>query len=445
MRSVLPFARVDCAEPTLLTQEYAGSAVEVAAGRAAAGQPRVGKSLATEIATDRVADRYTASCERARRLLARGRPADALNTCARAAALVKEGWEVHLLTGVGHAAIGAVEEARSEFELVLHLEPGCAPAARGLASAVAILEGDAAAAPYWQRVADLLEYWGPDSSLTSGAAGPPRQQLSRAGLAHRFLRGCLWEHAVQEARACLDVEPGRSDLVIVLIRALWRSHQLAEAQAALVALLSRQPLSLPANLLAAVDAEVNGGDSSRPLAMARRVDPLLRGAFRVLDASELALLDPDLETPGRVKSPTVPARPLPAATLEALSPAAAPQPPVSEPAPSEPAVPTVLPASAATDEEAPAPPAAVAGPEVAAERHGAVAEADDSVAGEREVSVAATVAAPEEGEDIGASTTVEAPGTAEEWRAVGDERRRQGDFAGAIEAYAKAMALLGRE
>ena len=202
---------------------------------------------------------------------------------------------------------------------------------------------------------------------------------------------------------------------------------------------------MPANLLAAVDAEVNGGDSSRPLATARRVDPLLRGAFRVLDASELALLDPDLETPGRVKSPTVPARPLPAATLEALSPAAAPQPPVSEPAPSEPAVPTVLPASAATDEEAPAPPAAVAGPEVAAERHGAVAEADDSVAGEREVSVAATVAAPEEGEDIGASTTVEAPGTAEEWRAVGDERRRQGDFAGAIEAYAKAMALLGRE
>ena len=358
---------------------------------------------------------------------------------------MKEGWEVHLLTGVGHAAIGAVEEARSEFELVLHLEPGCAPAARGLASAVAILEGDAAAAPYWQRVADLLEYWGPDSSLTSGAAGPPRQQLSRAGLAHRFLRGCLWEHAVQEARACLDMEPGRSDLVIVLIRAMWRSHQLAEAQAALVALLSRQPLSLPANLLAAVDAEVNGGDSSRPLAMARRVDPLLRGAFRVLDASELALLDPDLETPGRVKSPTVPARPLPAATLEALSPAAAPQPPVSEPAPSEPAVPTVLPASAATDEEAPAPPAAVAGAEVAVERHGAVAEADDSVAGEREVSIAATVVAPEEGEDIGASTTVEAPGTAEEWRAVGDERRRQGDFAGAIEAYAKAMALLRRE
>ena len=263
--------------------------------------------MATEIAANRVADQYAASCERARRLLARGRPADALHTCARAAALVKDGWEVHLLTGVGHAAIGAVEEAHSEFELVLRLEPGCAPAARGVASAVTTMEGDAAAAAYWQRAADLLEYWGPDDSLTNGAVLPPRQPLSRAGLAHRFLRGGLWEHAVQEARACLDLEPGRSDLVIVLIRALWRSHQVAEARAALAALLSRQPLSLPANLLAALDAEVNGGDSSRPLALARRVDPLLRGAFRVLDDSELALLDPDLETPGRAEPTIVPA------------------------------------------------------------------------------------------------------------------------------------------
>ena len=355
---------------------------------------------------------------------------------------MKEGWEVHLLTGVGLAAIGSVEEARSEFELVLRLEPGCAPAARGLASAVATLEGDAAAAPYWQRAADLLEYWGPDDSLTNGAAEPPRQQLSRAGLAHRFLRGCLWEHAVQETRACLDVEPGRSDLVIVLIRALWRSHQLAEAQAALAALLSRQPLSLPANLLAAVDAEVNGGDSIKPLAMARRADPLLRGAFRVLDASELALLDPDLEMPGRVKSPIVPAQPLPAATLEGLSPAAPPQPPAPEPVPSEPAAPS---ASAAADEEVMATPAAVAGLEAAAEPHGAMGAADDSAASDSEAGVAAPVEQPEDGDDVEVSTTVDAPRTAEEWRAVGDERRRQGDFAGAIEAYAKAMALLGRE
>ena len=282
----------------------------------------MGKSLATENAADQVADRYTASCERARRLLARGRPADALNTCASAAALVKEGWEAHLLTGMGHAAIGAVEDARAEFELVLRLEPGCAPAARGVASAVTTLEGDAAAASYWQRAADLREYWGPDESLTNGTEAPPRQPLSRAGLAHRFLRGGLWDHAVQEARACLDLEPGRSDLMVVLIRALWRSHQVAEAQAALAALLSRQPLCLPANLLAALDAEVNGGDSSRPLALARRVDPLLRGAFRVLDASELALLDPELETPGPTKPTTVPAQPPPATPHEALSPAA---------------------------------------------------------------------------------------------------------------------------
>ena len=78
---------------------------------------------------------------------------------------------------------------------------------------------------------------------------------------------------MQEARACLDLEPGRSDLVMVLIRALWRSHQVAEARAALAALLGRQPLSLPANLLAALDAEVNGGDSIKPLAMARQRGP----------------------------------------------------------------------------------------------------------------------------------------------------------------------------
>lgn len=235
---------------------------------------------------------------------------------------MKEGWEVHLLTGVGHAAIGAAEEARAEFELVLRLEPGCAPAAQGVASAVTTLEGAAAAASYWQRAADLREYWGPDDSPASGAAGPPRQPLSRAGLAHRFLRGGLWEHAVQEARACLDLEPGRSDLVMVLIRALWRSHQVSEARVVLAALLSRQPLCFPANLLAALDAEINGGDSIKPLAMARRVDPLLRGAFRVLDTSELALLAPDLETPGQAEPTIVPARPLPAAPHEALSPAA---------------------------------------------------------------------------------------------------------------------------
>ena len=70
----------------------------------------------------------------------------------------------------------------------------------------------------------------------------------------------------------------------------------------MAALLSRQPLSLPANLLAAVDAEVNGGDSIKPLAMARRADPLLRGAFRVLDTSELTLIAPDLEMPGPAKT-----------------------------------------------------------------------------------------------------------------------------------------------
>ncbi len=349
---------------------------------------------------DRVADRYTASCERARRLLGQGRPADALSVCSGAAALVKEGWEVHLLMGAGNAAIGAVEEARSEFELVLHLEPGCAPAARGLASAVALLEDDVAAAPYWQRAADLLEYWGPDSSLTDGAVEPPRQPLSRAGLAHRFVRGGLWGHAVQEARACLDMEPGRGDLVIVLIRALWCSHQLAEAQAALAALLRRQPLSLPANLLATVDAEVNGGDSSRPLALARRVDPLLRGAFRVLDAGELVLLDPDRELPNTAKPPLVPARALPAA---------------------------------------------VGGPATAVAPPDAVTAADDPVGSDGESGVAAPVEQREAGDDAEVSTTVEAPRTAVEWRAIGNERRRRGDFAGAIEAYAKAMAVLRRE
>ncbi len=348
-----------------------------------------------------------------------------MNTCARAAALVKEGWEVHLLTGMGHAAIGAMEEARAEFELVLRLEPGCAPAARGVASAVMTLEGDAAAASYWQWAADLREYWGPDDSLTSGAVSPPRQPLSRAGLAHRFLRGGLWEHAVQEARACLDMEPGRSDLVIVLIRALWRSHQVAESQAALAALLSRQPLCLPANLLAALDAEVNGGDSSQPLALVRRVDPLLRGAFRVLDASELARLDPDLETPGPAKPTTVSAQPPPAATLETPAPDSPPQPLAPAPAPSE--------------------PAAVAESEAAAEPQDAAAVGDGSVASDSTVSVAATLAPPEDGDDVAAATTEAPPRTAEEWRAVGNERRRQGDFAGAIEAYAKAKALLGQE
>ena len=419
--------------------------VEMAAEQAAAGPPRVGKSLATEIAADRIAGQYTASCEQARLLLARGRPADALNACARAAALVTEGWEAHLLMGAGNAAIGAVEEARSEFELVLHLEPGCAPAAQGLAGAVAILEGGEAAAPYWQRAADLLEYWGPDNALANGAAGPPRRPLSRAGLAHRFLRGGLWEHAVQEARACLDLEPGRSDLVIVLIRALWRSHQLAEAQAALAALLSRQPLALPANLLAALDAQVNGGDSSQSLAMARRVDPLLRGAFRVLDASELALLAPDLETPGRVEPPRVPARPLPEATPEAPSPAAPAAPPAPEPMPGEPGAPAIPPASATTDGEATAMPVAVAVPDAAEEPHGAVAAADDPAASGGEAVVAATVAQPGDKDDVGVSTTVDVPRTPEEWRAVGNERRRQGDFAGAIEAYAKALALLRPE
>ena len=391
----------------------------MAAPPVVAGQPQVGENLATEIATDRAIDQYTASCERARRLLAVDRPAEALHACARAAALVAEGWEVHLLMGAANAASGAVEEARAEFELVLHLEPGCAPAAQGVADAVADLEDSEAAGPYRQRAADLLEYWGPHDSPTNGAAAPPRRQLSRAGLAHRFLRVGLWEHAVQEARACLEREPGRSDLVIALIRALWRSHQLAEARVALAALLNRQPLALPANLLAALDAQINGGDSRRPLARARRVDPLLRGAFRVLDAGELALLAPDLKMidPSTSTPPKEPAH-SPPDTPPAV--AVTPPPPAREPAPDEPVV--------------------VVAPAAEAQRDVAAA-ADDLPPSDRESTVAATAAPPADSDD-GALPTADAPRTTEEWRTIGNERRRQGDYAGAIAAYANALALL---
>ncbi|MAG36711.1 MAG: hypothetical protein CL878_10795 [Dehalococcoidia bacterium] len=421
------------------------SQVETAAQQAVAWQPRVGKSLATEIAAEQNAGRYTAACEQARLFLASGRPAEALNVCTGAAAIVTEGWEVHLLMGEAQTASGAVVEARSEFELVLRLEPGCAPAARGLAGAVATLEGNEAAVPYWRRAADLLEYWGKDSSPNNGASGPLKQQLSRAGLAHRFLRGGLWEHAVQEARACLDIEPGRIDLVIVLIRALWRSHQLDEARVALAALRSRQPLALPANLLAALDAEVNGGDSSQPLAMARRVDPLLRGAFRVLDTSELTLLAPDLEAHGQVELPAAPTRPIPGTIPQAPQPAAEPQPSAPEPVTGEPEAPAMPPESSTDDGDASETASSTAAPDTAEEPSSPVVEQDQPAGSDGEVTIAPSAPEPSDSDDVGSLTTLDLPRTAEGWRAVGDERRRQGDFAGAIKAYAEALALLRPE
>lgn len=368
--------------------------------------------------------------------MAQGRHGEALSACIGVASVVPEGWEVHLLMGEAKAASGAFEDARSDFELVLRLEPGCAPSSRGLARAVAALEGNEAAVPYWRRAADQLEYWGSDDTiLPNGQSGPLNQPLSRAGLAHRLLRGELWEHAVKESRACLANEPGRIDLVVVLIRSLWRSHQMEEARVGLAALRSRQPLALPANLLAALDAQVNGGDSSQYLALARRVDPSLRGAFRVLDDDEVALLVPSEEIPLDVEPPPAFASAkmidLPGTVISADDPIAGSMP---------------------TDDEGDS--VAVAQDSSADKRHQpvtgislrgqnpAVSKPDHLMARDDDLAPADASSDRVQSEDTEAAGPLEMPRTPDAWRAVGNERRRQGDFAGAIKAYAEALVQL---
>lgn len=103
------------------------------------------------------------------------------------------------------------------------------------------------------------------------------------------------------------------------------------------------------------------------------------------------------------------------------------------------------PESSTDDGDASETASSTAAPDTAEEPSSPVVEQDQPAGSDGEVTIAPSAPEPSDSDDVGSLTTLDLPRTAEGWRAVGDERRRQGDFAGAIKAYAEALALLRPE
>ncbi len=98
--------------------------------------------------------------------------------------------------------------------------------------------------------------------------------LTRAGLAHLYLRGGLYNRAVEELRALLNEDPNRLDLQVALAEAYWRDDQIVQASNLCQQTFDRVPYCLKPNLLLGT-LWLNSGqeEGKRYLNRAQEVDP----------------------------------------------------------------------------------------------------------------------------------------------------------------------------
>ncbi|RMF29988.1 MAG: hypothetical protein D6759_12810, partial [Chloroflexi bacterium] len=78
---------------------------------------------------------------------------------------------------------------------------------------------------------------------------PERVPLTRGALARLYLRGHLYDRAIEELRTLLGDSPDRVDLQAALLEALWRDGRRIEAEAVALDLLERLPHCLKAHLV----------------------------------------------------------------------------------------------------------------------------------------------------------------------------------------------------
>jgi len=116
---------------------------------------------------------------------------------------------------------------------------------------------------------ELCRLMGQDSGVT-----PDHIPMSRAGLARLYLRGGLFNRAVEEFRTLVAENPDRVDLQVALAEAYWRDDQIVLAAEQCQRILDVFPYCLKANLLLGTLLQNSGQESGgRYLQRAQEVDP----------------------------------------------------------------------------------------------------------------------------------------------------------------------------
>lgn len=113
-------------------------------------------------------------------------------------------------------------------------------------------------------------------------------QLSRVGLARLFVRGRMFEQAIDEFRQLVEAQPQRNDIAVALIEALWRYGDESEALKRSEELLSVHPTTLKAHLIVAqYYTGRNSEKSETHWQAAEAYDPLYETATELFGGSTL--------------------------------------------------------------------------------------------------------------------------------------------------------------
>ncbi|MBN1485692.1 MAG: tetratricopeptide repeat protein [Chloroflexia bacterium] len=132
-----------------------------------------------------------------------------------------ENVSAHWGMGIAYQDEGKLEQAISEFEQALEIKP------------------------------DLSDLRNQLLRLYTELYGASRAQLrlSRAGLGRLYVKGEMLDKAVEEFQEVLQVDPGRIDVRLSLLEALWRSGNVEDAARVCTQILESDPNALKANLI----------------------------------------------------------------------------------------------------------------------------------------------------------------------------------------------------
>lgn len=172
--------------------------------------------------------------EQARDALETGTPEEAIGIAQHVLHHAPQTMEGHRLLGEAYLNTNQPQQAMAAFEHVLRADPESVAAYYGLGLAQQALDERAAAIHSFERALEiqpnlnelrtqLLRLY----AETPGSAAQFR--LSRSGLGRLYMRGQMYEQAIDEFRAVLGNDPDRNDVRVALAEALWRDGQEEDA------------------------------------------------------------------------------------------------------------------------------------------------------------------------------------------------------------------------
>ena len=196
------------------------------------------------------------SCyERARSAMAQGDYEKAEAICQHILQYYPQDLGTHQLLGQIYLECKQPQKAQSYFRRVLEMDPENVSAHWGmgiacqdegkLEEAIGELEQALEIKP------DLSDLRSQLLRLYTELYGASRAQLrlSRAGLGRLYVKGEMLDRAIEEFREVLKADPGRVDVQMSLLEALWQSGQMEEAARLAEAVLEHLPQALKANLI----------------------------------------------------------------------------------------------------------------------------------------------------------------------------------------------------